>query len=205
MTQYVFIITVILLSCAKGFSKNKSYSTMKKSKIVRPEDLIGPARADEAFLSAVSQAESSGGTNLDHKTMKSGIHQDDRAAGEFGVMPNTVRELARRLKRRDHRLQLDPSFGGDPEIEQYADDKIPQDVLQYAMDNTPDMTDRVARYMERLSETRQKGDLDRMAYGWHEGHNKLPGEITQKMLDNNEYVQKHKRFRALQDTFKPKK
>jgi hypothetical protein len=53
----------------------------------------------DQFLSLISQLESSGGKNLAHKTIESGIHAGDTAIGQYGLMPNTIEEMARRSGR----------------------------------------------------------------------------------------------------------
>lgn len=51
----------------------------------------------ERFLHFISQLESSGGKNLEHKPIKSGMHSGDAAEGQYGVLPNTMEELDRRF------------------------------------------------------------------------------------------------------------
>lgn len=192
------LLTIVCVGLATfdANSRNKSIYGMKKQPINRPEELVGPIRDDEQFLKDISMIESSGGTNLEHKTIKSGIHAGDTAVGELGLMPNTVRELAKRLRDRDFRLQLGAEFKGDPEIEQYADPKIDQKTLQYAMETSPEMMQRVGRYMERLVNTRFK-EPDKMAYAWNQGHNIDPSKITPEKLEKSDYVKKRRNFEKL--------
>lgn len=42
-------------------------------------------------MSALSNVESSGGKNLNHEMISSGIHAGDRAGGHYGLMPLTVK------------------------------------------------------------------------------------------------------------------
>lgn len=192
------IAIVCSLAFTASYAKNKSIYSMKSNKVKSPEELVGPIREDERFLKAISMIESSGGKDLDHSTMESGIHAGDTAVGELGLMPNTVREIAGRIKNRDRRLQLDPSFQGDPEIEQYTDPNIDQATLQYAMQSSPELMQRVGRYMQKLVESRYK-DPEKMAYAWNMGHNQDPSKITQEKLDKSPYVQKNRRFIKLQE------
>jgi len=197
MNAYIFLLSLFIsLAALSANSKNKSIYEMKKSKVVRPEELVGPIKEDETFLKDISMIESSGGSNLDHEPIKAGIHAGDTAVGELGLMPNTIRELAKRIKRKDPRLQLAPQFKGDPEIEQYADPNIDQSTLQYAMETSPEMLQRAARYMKNLVETRYKTP-DAMAYAWNQGHNTPPTSITPEKLNDSEYVQKRRNFEKL--------
>lgn len=197
---------IVLLSIITTFSfaakvNNKYNYRMKREKISKPEELLGSARPEEQFLSAISAIESSKNTDVDHSAMSSGIHAGDRAVGEFGIMPNTVREIARRIARRDPRLKLGQTFKGDPEIEQYADPKVPQDVLQFAMDSDPELTNRTARYLEALVDSRFQ-DPNKMAYAWNQGHNINPATLTEDKLESSPYVTK---FKSLQNSFILKK
>ena len=49
----------------------------------------------ERFKRLISILESSGGKQLQHKPMSSGIHEGTKAMGEYGLMPNTAQQLAR--------------------------------------------------------------------------------------------------------------
>lgn len=48
------------------------------------------------FLHYIKQLETSGGKNLEHPTIHSGIHAGDTAEGEYGMMPNTMDEMRSR-------------------------------------------------------------------------------------------------------------
>lgn len=161
---------------------------------------LGSDRLDEPFLNSIREIESSKGVNLDHIPMESGIHKGQAAIGEFGLMPNTIRELAARLRRRDPKLQLDPSFQGDPEIQQWevpSEENATTDAkLSAAFADSPDLQRRTARYMGRLLESRADGNLEKMAYGYNMGHNKKLSELPIETITSNPYVSK---FKALQE------
>lgn len=50
----------------------------------------------QRFLHYISQLESSGGKNLEHKQIENGLHAGDVAEGQYGMMPNTMEELSKR-------------------------------------------------------------------------------------------------------------
>lgn len=50
----------------------------------------------ERFLHYISQLESSGGQNLNHKPVKDGLQAGDVAEGQYGMMPNTIDEMSAR-------------------------------------------------------------------------------------------------------------
>lgn len=49
------------------------------------------------FLDAIKQVESSGGKNLNHPVIESGIHAGQSAIGSYGLMPNTIKEIKKRF------------------------------------------------------------------------------------------------------------
>lgn len=70
------------------------YDDAPKSEYRDPRDY----RADhlQEFLKKISMLESSGGKKIDHKKMEKGIQAGDSAVGTYGIMPNTLVELAKR-------------------------------------------------------------------------------------------------------------
>lgn len=48
----------------------------------------------QELLKKIALLESSGGTNTNHHKMEDGIHAGDQAVGTYGIMPNTLKELA---------------------------------------------------------------------------------------------------------------
>lgn len=171
---------------------------MPKSKLIKNAmEVAGPLgsdRLDASFLSKIRQIESSKGQDLDHVPMDSGIHKGQAAIGEYGLMPNTIRELAARLRRKDPKLQLDPSFEGDPEIQQFehpSDENATTDVdLSSAYASSPELQLRTARYLDRLLETRAGGDPDKMAYGYNMGHNQDLANLAPETIQASPYVGK---------------
>lgn len=137
------------------------------------------------FLDKIRMIESSGGIDTDHETMQSGIHKGSSAYGQYGLMPNTIREFAKRVRMAKENnpdaISLEKSedelikqkLQENPELEQYFAQKVAEHVLK-----------------------RQAGDEERAAYSWNQGHN-LPSErITPEKLETSEYV---KKFRNLKN------
>jgi hypothetical protein len=201
------MILELLLTSMTAYAEpqNKFKYTMTKPKIKRPEELLGNPRPDEEFLQDVAFLESTNGQNLDHKIMDSGLHAKTKASGQFGVMPNTARETATRLKNRDALLNLDPSFSGDPEVEQLSDPSIPDDLLQFMLDENPEITNRIARYMGNLVDNRYKQDPEQKMYAWHHGHNRLK-PATPEQLNKSNHIQKYRelqKFKKIKNMIKP--
>lgn len=78
-------------------------------------DQMNPQKVQrDNFLNAISQIESSGGTNLSHPISNAPIQAGQQAVGQYGLMPNTVQEMA-------HRNRSPASIApGSPEEQQVA-------------------------------------------------------------------------------------
>jgi hypothetical protein len=125
----------------------------------------------EDFLQAIRLTESSGGTNTNHATMKRGIHAGTAAIGDYGLMPNTVNEMAVRMGRK-HPLNS------------YA--KMDQNEIRDSFKKNPDHEKQMADFMADHVNKRFGGDERKMAYAWFQGHN-----LTNNHFKNDE---KHKNY-----------
>lgn len=140
------------------------------------------------FLNLIRQMESSGGKNTNHKQLKSGIHKGDSAIGEYGIMPNTAREF---IKRRELKDQIGP----DEALMQQMNSQQLKDFLgnqdRVEQNLADDIADRVL--------SRSKGDEEKAAYMWNQGHNMRASQITDDKLDSADYIQKFRALRSLMD------
>lgn len=141
----------------------------------------------EDFLNKISMIESSGGKDLNHKEMTSGIHEGDAALGKYGLMPNTIQEIIRRQRQRG---PLEESL-----TDIYKQD--PNFIKEY-FNNNPSSEDEVAG---KLVDKIGLENPDKSAYMWNQGHNLDPNSITDEDLNNSNYVQK---FRSLVNKFATK-
>ncbi len=143
------------------------------------------------FLDIIRQIESSGGKNLKHKKIKYGIHEGDSAIGEYGIMPNTTKEFIRRR-------ELKGKYGPDEAI---MSKMTPEELTEFLKDQdrveqnlAEDIADRVL--------SRSKGDIEKAAYMWNQGHNKLASSIDEQDLDSSDYI---KKFRGLKNSLNKKR
>jgi hypothetical protein len=138
------------------------------------------------FLDVISQIESSGGKNLNHPMMKSGMHKGHTAMGKYGLMPNTVTEVATRMER-DGTIT--------PEIKALA--QMSPEQMKQAIEENTDYEEQLARYLGTHILKRQEGDLEKAAYSWNQGHNLTPDKIDQREYKESDYVKKYKRIRDM--------
>lgn len=139
-----------------------------------------------SFLDVISQIESSGGKNLNHPMMQSGIHEGHRAMGKFGLMPNTVTEVATRMER-DGTIT--------PEIRALA--AMSPVEMKRAIEENTDYEEQLARYLGTHILKNQEGDMEKAAYSWNQGHNLTPDTIENRNYKEHDYVQKYKKIRDM--------
>lgn len=138
------------------------------------------------FLQKIQQIESSGGKDLDHPVVESGIQAGDAAIGRYGLMPNTVRELV-------NRRRLNGTSTG--ELKELAEMDSP--TMKKHLEANPDLEDELANQMATLVTRRQLGDEDKAAYSWTNGQNLSPDQISDEQLDNSPYVQKYRKLKDI--------
>ena len=67
--------------------KLKSLTKPKNS-----EEVLLEVKKETPYLGGIAMVESSGGKNLEHPTLQSGMHKGQKAGGMFGMMPLTAKE-----------------------------------------------------------------------------------------------------------------
>ncbi len=127
------------------------------------------------FLGNIAQIESAGGKYTNHPVMQHGIHKGDSAIGTYGLMPNTVKELA-----------VNSPI---PQVKQLAL-LSPQQIHQVVSQN-PTLERHLAEQLGTKVLANQGGDELRAAYAWNQGHNLPPEKITDDRLMSSPYVQKY--------------
>lgn len=138
----------------------------------------------EDFLNTIAQIESSGGKNLAHPEMQSGIHAGDSAAGKYGLMPNTIKEIAKRAE-----LQ---GSATDP-MRSLASIEDPS-VMKQQLEQNPEVEQAFARQLAERVLNRQQ-DPEKAAYSWNQGHNLTPEQIQERDYQNSDYVKKFQSLR----------
>lgn len=141
----------------------------------------------KALLEKLAQIESSGGKNIDHKMLTSGIHKGHRAAGLYGLLPNTVADVYSRNP------EAFPELKKILKMDEKHAVQNPEEVTQYLNQNR-EMQDRVAESLIGHLRNRMGEDDERIAYAWNRGHNLKPQDITPGKLTSSDYVQKFRKL-----------
>ncbi len=136
------------------------------------------------FLKVIGQIESSGGKNFNHDEIKSGIHEGHRAAGTYGLMPNTIDEVLNRMRLSG---QLDS------DLEKIRD--MTPDEKKELVESNPELEQRLARSLADRVLTRQGNDEEKAAYSWFQGHNLSPERIEEENYKDHDYVKKYAKYK----------
>lgn len=134
----------------------------------------------QSFLDRISQLESSGGKNVKHRTIKSGLQKGQTAIGRYALLPNTVKEIINRAKRQGQFI---------PELE-----GLKQQQLKDVIESTPQLEEQLAQKLAQHVLEKQQGDEKRAAYSWLNGHNLTPERISEKQLKQSDYVNKFQKL-----------
>jgi len=140
----------------------------------------------EKFLELIRQIESSGGKNVDHRTMASGLHKGQAAMGEYGIMPKTAEEFVNRRKMRGQ-------FGPDEAIMAQLNPKELKEFLAEQDRVEQNLAGDIAEHVLR----RSGGDEDKAAYMWNMGHNKKASSIDDDSLEASNYVDKFRKLKKM--------
>lgn len=140
----------------------------------------------QKFLELIRQIESSGGKNVAHRTLASGLHKNQAAMGEYGIMPKTAEEFIGRRKRRGQ-------FGPDEAIMAQMSPKELKSFLAEQDRVEQNLAGDIAEHVLR----RSRGDDDKAAYMWNMGHNKVASDIKKQSLDKSDYVNKFRKLKQM--------
>lgn len=139
------------------------------------QEILQRLQVEDPDLYAISQNETSGGQNLNHSPVTSGVNKGHTAGGAWGMMPITAKEIVGR--NRELGSQYPQIESADPET------------LTKAMNEDPYMAYALAKseYDRRLK--LMDSDKSKAVYSWLNGitgtKNAMPEDI-----ESSDYVQK---------------
>lgn len=144
-------------------------------------------------LKYIEMIESSGGKNLKHPIVNSGLNAGTRAIGKYGIMPLQALET----------IKKDPNLA-----QKYSDflqyDHVKDhDKIHHAVLNNPDMETEIANSHWKRLYDRFNGNEAKMAHAWFNG---ISGTLEKPHEDiiNHDYVKKYKRYKKMMSLEKPK-
>lgn len=188
-----------LLAPWPGRKRGPSLDKMLAPYMGREDDELGPFGVEEpapptlpsapdvpGFLNTIQQIESSGGQNTNHPTMQAGIHAGEAAMGKYGLMPNTLREIANRARL---------SGQSNPEIKNVGAMADGQQMKAY-IEQHPEVEQMFAEQLAgRL--LKKFPNEEQAAYSWNQGHNLSPEAVAKRKYKDHDYVKKFNQLRQL--------
>jgi hypothetical protein len=127
----------------------------------------------ERFKRIISQLETSGGKNLNHKVVKTGMHAGDRAIGEYGLMPLTIHDVAKIRVNRGVADELDKT------IAKMSFEEAKQKIPEIIKDNPG----AYERYADTLADyvLKKYKDEKLAAFAWNQGHYTDPEVLIDRL------------------------
>ncbi len=179
---------------SKMFKKNASLPEKSVQQVLEEKEMneLDSALNKDIFLGRTSQIESGSNTNTNHAVMPAGIHEGQKAVGQYGLMPNTINEMSNRMKtegRLPQEIKLMREMGLS---DQQIADKVAQD---------PELEQQLADRLYEHVNKRFAGDEEKMNHSWMYGHNLSPDKITPEVLEASPRTEK---FRRLRDKMRKK-
>lgn len=133
------------------------------------------------FLKKIGQIESAGGKYTNHKVLDHGMHEGQSAYGTYGLMPNTIDEIAASSK--------------DPSVSQLVD--MDEAQKKAYLKKHPEVEQTLAQTLASKVLANQSGDEQKAAYAWYNGHNLTPDKIEARDYQNSDYVKKYSKLADL--------
>lgn len=133
----------------------------------------------KAFMKLIKAMESSGGKDTDHSTMEYGMHEGDTAIGNYGLMPNTAKEIAVRKEKEGQGTPSDDVIKN-----------IPNPQVEALLAENPELAKRYSEFLAEKVLSKNQGDPIAGMTAWHYGHNLSPSQVKAKMEQNPQYVDK---------------
>lgn len=134
----------------------------------------------EKFLSDMAEIESSSGKNLAHKMLESGMHAGQKAVGQYGFMPKTIKDMTKRMG--------DEAPGALKALVQVPDE---QEMATLVMQD-PELEQAVADKMYSVVEDTQEGNPEKMNLAWEIGQN---AKISPARLESHPRTERFRNLR----------
>lgn len=143
------------------------------------KDVLRSVASQYPILGAIADVESSGGNNLNHKTMESGMHKGHTAGGMFGMMPHSAAFI----------LKKDPELANKyPKLLEAAKDvQNNHKVLTDALNSDPQVAADLAVAMFNRNKGKTKSK-EHFAYSWLNG---LKGSWEAIKNNGHDHVANH--------------
>jgi hypothetical protein len=148
------------------------------------QNVIKPAPG----LNIIKQLESSGGKDISHDVVQTGLNAGTSAAGNYGLMPLTIIET---VSKNPHLRTKYPDIAN-------SDYKMNQDYIKDFISKNPDAENEIANSHWRRLGHKFDNDENKMAHAWFNGiTNTLRSDPED--VKNHFYVKRYNKFKKLFD------
>lgn len=134
------------------------------------------------FKNIIKHLESSGGKNLNHETIQSGINAGQTAGGAYGILPNTLNNFVNTSRNKGEAI--------DPRLD--AMTQLPSEVVTDILNEDRELDEKAAELGMGQVLNRAGWDEEKAAYGWNQGHNRNFKEMANETIKDHEYVRKYR-------------
>lgn len=138
----------------------------------------------ERFKRVIKQLESSGGKNLSHETIESGINAGQTAGGAYGILPNSLKDFVNQAKNRNYEIPEELS-----NIKRLTPDQITDKLNQ-----DRNFDEKAADLGSNILLEKTGGNELKAATGWRRGHNQNFNEMTDQDALNDPYVRAYSKL-----------
>jgi len=135
----------------------------------------------KSFKKLISAMESSDNPDVKHPPVKKGVNKGDTAIGQYGLMPNTIRELANRAEKSGQETISD-------DIIQSSSNLQIEDMLK----NRPELMDLYVNRLMKHVMDKSKNNPEEAYLRWLYGHN-LPDNRIQRLKKSDDKTMKRMR------------
>jgi hypothetical protein len=142
----------------------------------------------ERFKRLIKFLETSGGKNLNHETLSSGINKGETAGGAYGMVPSSAKDFIKQAQNRNFILPE-----GTEEILQ-----MPANEVTEKLNKNRNLDEALADVAADVILNKTSGNEEKAAYGWRTGHNRN-FKVLQDYLQHP-YVKKYKELKEDEET-----
>jgi hypothetical protein len=142
----------------------------------------------DRFKKTIKFLESSGGRNLAHAPIETGINAGQVAGGAYGILPNSLVDFVKQSRNRG--LNIDPRL---VELSQ-----LPPEEITKRLNEDRGLDDLAADLGSQLLLQKTMGDEEKAAYGWRTGHNRPFNKLSPDEYQKHPYVEAYNKEKILQ-------
>lgn len=147
-------------------------------------------------LEAISGLESSFGKDTEHEPVEEGLQSGSTAVGRFGLMPNTIRDVSKKIGNRE--TDLGNAVGPEtdlPDVSELQD--LSDEEITERIKANPVLENKIARLLYLEGVTKRGNNPDLNAYAWQYGNNIQPDQVDPRVVEQSSRIQRFRKLKSL--------